>query len=46
MDQILSKVTRFIRLNPDCPLPVDLACELEAHGLNIEDVIESIQEEL
>jgi hypothetical protein len=43
--QTLTKITRFLHLNPECELPVDLASELDAHGLNVEEVVASITEE-
>jgi hypothetical protein len=41
MDKLLSKIQRWVRLNPDCQLPTDLAAELEGFGLNIDAVIEA-----
>jgi hypothetical protein len=45
-EQVLTKVTRWIRQNEDCPLPLDLAAQLMELGLDVEAVEASIREEL
>jgi hypothetical protein len=44
-DQVITLVTRFKRINKDCPLPVDLAAAVEAVGLDIDLLCESIENE-
>jgi hypothetical protein len=45
LTQALQKATRWMRLNPEAPLPLDLAFELSSQGLNIEEVETSILKE-
>jgi hypothetical protein len=42
-NQVLNKVTRYIRENPDCPIPVDLMTELSEAGMIAEDVVQTIR---
>jgi hypothetical protein len=45
-EQVLTKVTRWLKQNNDCQLPLDLAALLMECGLDVDAVVASITEEM
>lgn len=45
-EQAIQKVTTFLRVNPDCELPLDLAASVMDAGLDVDALVASIIEEM